>query len=180
MTQVIEQRSIHNQFSNFDDKQGFQKLLTDLSKYDFVDECWHNEAMPHVCKMMPTEKYPDRALRVWMDWQDHEWSDFYHDLKEGQTYYRFNVQLNGEYGDGDTTEFSKDFETMDEAIEFVDELFKSKYHSLLVDEWNEWLGKQDSIDDKEADAQAVITCFTLTENQKEFVTDFIERWLACK
>ena len=76
--------------------------------------------MPHVCKAMPTEKYPDRALRVWMDWQDHQWSDLYYDLKEGQTYYRFNVQLNGEYGDGDTTEFSKDFETIGETIEFVE------------------------------------------------------------
>ena len=178
MTQVIEQRSIHNQFSNFDDKQGFEKLLTDLSKYDFVDECWHNEAMPHVAKNMPTEKYPDRALRVWMDWQNHEWSDFYHDLKEGQTYYRFNVQLNGEYGDGDTTEFSKDFETMAEAIEFVKDYFESNEAkwSPLYEEWGEWLNKQDNIDDKEADAQGVITCYTLTEDQKEFVTDFIERW----
>jgi len=48
--------------------------------------------------------------------------------------------------------------------------------NLLIDQWNEWLGKQDNIDNKEADAQEVITCYTLTEDQKEFVTDFIERW----
>jgi hypothetical protein len=118
------ERSIKTEFSKFDDKQGFQKLLTDLSKYDFTDECWHNEAMPHVCKMMPTEKYPDRALRVWMDFKSQKKSEIYCDAKKGETYYRFNVQLNGEYGDGDTTEFSKDFETMDEAIKFVEELIK--------------------------------------------------------
>ena len=176
MTQVIEQRSIHNQFPNFDDKEGFNNLLNKLDEHDFMDECWHNEAMPHVAKIMGTEKYPDRALRVWMDWKDHQWSDLHHDLKEGQTYYRFNVHLQGEYGDDSTTEINKNFETMEEVLEFVDEFFKSKYHSLLIDQWNEWLGKQGNIQNKEADAQEVITCCTLTEDQKEFVTDFIERW----
>ena len=141
-----------------------------------MDECWHNEAMPHVAKIMGTEKYPDRALRIWMDWQDHQWSDLHYDLKEGQTYYRFNVHLQGEYGDDSTTEINQNFETMDEVLEFVDEFFKSKYHSLLVDQWNEWLSKQGNIQNKQADAQEVITCYTLTEDQKEFVTDFIERW----
>ena len=122
----IKQRSIHNQFPNFDDKEGFNKLLNELDKYGFVDECWHNEAMPHVCKMMPTEKYPDRALRVWMDWKDHQWSDLHHDLKEGQTYYRFNVHLQGEYGDQDTTEFSKDFETMEQVLEFLTDFTKNQ------------------------------------------------------
>ena len=122
MKKVLElnrERNIHNQFPDFDDEEGFNKLLNELDKYGFEDECWHNEAMPHVCKMMPTEKYPDRALRVWMDWKDHQWSDLHYDLKEGQTYYRFNVHLQGEYGDQDTTEFSKDFETMEEVLEFV-------------------------------------------------------------
>ena len=178
MTQVTEQRSIHNQFPDFDDKEGFNKLLNELDKYGFEDECWHNEAMPHVCKMIPTEKYPDRSMRVWMDWKDHNWSDWYHNLKEGQTYYRFNVHLQGEYGDSDTTEFQKDFETMEDVLKFVKDYFESNVAKWtpLYDEWNNWLGKQDNIDDKQADAQAVITCYTLSEDQKEYVTDFIERW----
>ncbi len=118
--------NIKTDFPNFDVKQGFKKLLTDLSKYDFVDECWHNEAMPHVCKMMPTEKYPDRALRVWMDWEDHQWSDLHCDLKEGEIYFRFNAHLQGEYGDQDTTEFSKDFETMEDVLNFVTDFIEGE------------------------------------------------------
>ena len=181
MKKVLElnrERNIHNQFPDFDDEEGFNKLLNELDKYGFEDECWHNEAMPHVCKMIPTEKYPDRAMRVWIDWKDHQWSQLHYNLKEGQIYYRFNVHLQGEYGDQDTTEFSKDFETMEEVLEFVKDYFESNVAKWtpLYDEWNNWLGKQDNIDDKQADAQAVITCYTLTEDQKEYVTDFIERW----
>ncbi len=172
------ERSIFNQFPEFDDKEGFTKLLMGLANYDFVDECWHNEAMPHVCKMMPTTKYPDRALRIWMDWKDQKFSEFYGDAKEGKTYFRFNVHLCGEYGDHDTTEFNKDFETLEEVLKFVKDYFESNEAKWtpLYEEWGKWLNKQDNIDDKEADAQGVITCYTLTEDQKEFVTDFIERW----
>jgi len=181
MKKVLElhqERSIDNQFPEFDDKEGFTKLLMGLANYDFVDECWHNEAMPQMAKAMPTEKYPDRELRIWMDWKNQEHSELYHDVKEGETYYRFNVHLCGEYGDHDTTEFQKDFETMEEVVEFVKDLFESHafYWNLLIDQWNEWLGKQDNIDNKEADAQEVITCYALTEDQRSFVTDFIERW----
>ena len=122
----MTERRIDNQFPSFDDKAGFNKLLTELAKYNFDDECWCNEAMPHVAKNMPTKKYPDRALRVWIDWKNQEFSDLYHDAKEGETYYRFNVHLQGEYGDGDTTEFSKDFETIGETIEFVEGLLNDK------------------------------------------------------
>lgn len=186
MNEVIQERSIHNQFPEFDDKEGFTKLLLSLANYDFVDECWHNEAMPHVCKMMPTTKYPDRALRIWMDYKDQNFSEFYHDAKEGKIYFRFNVHLCGEYGDHDTTEINENFSTMEAVVAFVKDFFDSTPQDLtkakgiqwivLHDQWNEWLGKQDNIDDKEADAQGVITCYTLTEDQKEFVTDFIERW----
>ena len=181
-----QERSIHNQFPEFDDKEGFTKLLLGLANYDFVDECWHNEAMPHVCKMMPTTKYPDRAMRIWIDWKDKNKSELYHDATKDEVFYRFNVHLCGEYGDHDTTEFQKDFETLEEVLEFVKDFFESTSEDLtqakglqwivLHDQWNEWLNKQDNIDDKEADAQGVITCYTLTEDQKEFVTDFIERW----
>lgn len=174
----VKERSIHNQFPEFDDKEGFTKLLLGLANYDFVDACWHNEAMPQMAKAMPTEKYPDRELRIWMDWKNQEHSEFYHDAKEGETYYRFNVHLQGEYGDSDTTEFQKDFETMEEVLEFVKDYFESNVAKWtpLHDEWNEWLGKQDNIDNKKADAQEVITCYALTEDQRSFVTDFIERW----
>lgn len=181
MKKVLElhqERSIDNQFPEFDDKEGFTKLLLGLANYDFVDECWHNEAMPHVCKMMPTTKYPDRAMRIWIDWKDQKKSELYGDSKKGETYYRFNVHLQGEYGDEETTEINKNFETMEEVLEFVKDYFESNVAKWtpLHEEWNEWLGKQDNIDNKEADAQEVITCYTLTEDQRSFVTDFIERW----
>lgn len=126
MKKVLElhnERSIHNQFPEFDDKEGFTKLLLGLANYDFVDECWHNEAMPHVCKMMPTTKYPDRAMRVWIDWKDKNKSELYHDATKDEVFYRFNVHLQGEYGDEETTEFQKDFETLEEVLEFVKEYF---------------------------------------------------------
>jgi len=173
-----QERSIHNQFPEFDDKEGYVKLLLGLANYDFVDECWHNEAMPHVCKYMPTTKYPERAMRIWIDWKDKNKSELYHDATKDEVFYRFNVHLCGEYGDHETTEFQKDFETLEEVLKFVKDYFESNEAkwSPLYEEWGNWLNKQDNIDDKEADAQGVITCYTLTEDQKEFVTDFIERW----
>ena len=107
-----------------------------------------------------------------------EKSELYGDAKEGETYYRFNVHLQGEYGDQDTTEFNKDFETLEEVLKFVKDYFESNEAKWtpLYEEWGKWINKQDNIDDKEADAQGVITCYTLTEDQKDFVTDFIERW----
>lgn len=181
MEKVLElhqERSIDNQFPEFDDMEGFDKLLSELAKYDFVDECWHNEAMPHVCKMMPTTKYPERAMRIWIDWKDKNKSELYHDATKDEVFYRFNVHLQGEYGDESTTEIEDGFETLEEVLKFVKDYFESNVAKWtpLHEEWNEWLNKQDNIDDKEADAQGVITCYTLTEDQKEFVTDFIERW----
>lgn len=181
MKKVLElhnERSIFNQFPEFDDKEGFTKLLLGLANYDFVDECWHNEAMPHVCKYMPTTKYPERAMRIWIDWKDKNKSELYDHATKDEVFYRFNVHLCGEYGDHETTEFQKDFETMEEVLKFVIDYFESNEAKWtpLYEEWGEWINKQDNIDDKEADAQGVITCYTLTEDQKEFVTDFIERW----
>ena len=160
MKKVLElhqQRSIDNQFPEFDDKEGFIKLLLGLANYDFVDECYHNEAMPHVCKMMPTTKHPDRAMRIWMDWKDQKKSELYGDAKEGETYYRFNVHLQGEYGDQDTTELNKDFETLEEVLKFVKDYFESNEAKWtpLYEEWGKWINKQDNIDDKEADAQGL-------------------------
>ena len=175
-------RNINNQFPYFDDKETFSALLSKLSDKGFEDQCWHNEAMPHIAKSMPTEKYPDRTLSIWVDWKDQKYSELYGDAKKGETYFRFNVHLQGEYGDSDTTEFSKDFETTEEALEFVKNVLESHafYWNLLTDQWNDWLGKQDNIKDKTIDAQECLVDYDLwcsfNQDQIEFVRDFIERW----
>ena len=128
------ERNIHTQFPNFDDKEGFNKLLNELDKHGFEDECWHNEAMPHVSKLMPTKEHPDREMRVWIDFKDNKKSDLFYDLKDGEPYYRFLVDIVGEYGDGDTTDLQEQFLTWMEAVDFTNNYLDGNIFKV---EWKE-------------------------------------------
>ena len=110
----------------------------------------------YVCKMMPKQNIQIEPCAFgWIERS--EKSELYGDAKEGETYYRFNVHLQGEYGDQDTTEFNKDFETLEEVLKFVKDYFEfneAKW-TPLCEEWGKWINKQDNIDDKEADAKGL-------------------------
>lgn len=111
-----------NEFPHFDDKANFDKLIERLAPLKFEDESWHNETMPHVAKAMPTEQWPDRAMRIWVDFADKDMSEWPREV-DGE-YYRFGVSIDGEYGDYDTKELDKDFKTYDEVIDFVEKYFE--------------------------------------------------------
>ena len=113
---------IENAFRDYDDLPTFRKLQSDLDQYDFIDESWHNEACPHVCLYLPTKQFPDRALRVWMDYKDKKLSELFCTSKE--PYKRYFICLSGEYGDSDTNEISKEFESYDETIKFIHDYLK--------------------------------------------------------
>jgi hypothetical protein len=113
---------IENAFKDYDDLPGFRKLQSDLDQYDFIDESWINEACPHLCLYLPNKKYPDRALRVWIDYKNKNLSEIYY-ISE-QPYKRFYICLSGEYGDSDTNEISKEFESYDQTVEFIHNYLK--------------------------------------------------------
>jgi len=127
---IIWGGGVETEFPNYDDLETYYKAKLDLSLYGFEDQCWHNEAMPHLCKPLDNE---DEAIRFWIDFKDHKLSDLHYDKKDDKPYLRYFVERS-EYGCYDTRQVSKNFETYKDAIHFVKSLVKSCVYMV---EWKE-------------------------------------------
>ena len=126
---IIWGGGVESEFPDYDDLETYYKAKLDLSLYGFEDECWHNEAHPHLCKKISD----DDAIRFWIDFKDHKSSDLHYDKKEDEPYLRYFVER-GEYGCHDTRQVAKNFETYEDAIHFVKCLVKSCVYKV---EWKE-------------------------------------------
>ena len=127
---IIWGGGIESEFPNYDDLETYYKARLDLSLYGFEDQCWHNEAMPHLCKPLDKE---DEAIRFWIDYKDHKSSDLHYDKKEDEPYLRYFVERS-EYGCHDTRQVFKNFDNYEDAIHFVECLVKSCVYMV---EWKE-------------------------------------------
>jgi len=127
---IIWGGGVESEFPDYDDLETYYKARLDLSLYGFEDQCWHNEAMPHLCKPLDDE---DNAIRFWIDFKDHKSSDLRYDKKEDEPYLRYFVERS-EYGCHDTRQVGKNFDNYDDAIHFVKCLVKSCVYKV---EWKE-------------------------------------------
>lgn len=127
---IIWGGGVETEFPDYDDLETYYKAKLDLSLYGFEDQCWHNEAMPHLCKPLDNE---DEAIRFWIDFKDHKLSDLRYDKKEDEPYLRYFVERS-EYGCYETRQVAKNFETYEDAIHFVRSLLKSCVYMV---EWKE-------------------------------------------
>ena len=76
----MEQRTVNNQFPNFDNMETFNNILNAVREHNFSDVSWKNDAMP----CMQTELSHGFQLVIWVDYKDAKLAEFTDERESGE------------------------------------------------------------------------------------------------
>ena len=82
------------EFHDFDNMDLFHAIFGVASINGFDDVSWHNDAMPCMERVFQYEKKPNVTVKIWIDWQNPNYSDFAEFRESGQWKQIAIVELN--------------------------------------------------------------------------------------